>query len=79
VTDQIKTSGRFLKKAAQKFLFAWAGGAETSTVPKEQSSLLLSVNKRKQKNLVVRQFEFLLPTKPRHTSSWGRITAVAIS
>jgi hypothetical protein len=39
-------SGRFLKKAAQKLLFAWVCGSETSTAQINKVFLLLFVHKK---------------------------------
>jgi hypothetical protein len=39
-------SSRFLKKAAQKLLLRWAGGAETSTAQINKVFLLLFVHKK---------------------------------
>jgi hypothetical protein len=41
-----KGSGRFLKKAAQKFLLLWAGGGETTTAQISKVFLLLFVHKK---------------------------------
>jgi hypothetical protein len=38
--------GRFLKKAAQKLLFVWAVGVETSTAQTNKVFLLLFVHKK---------------------------------
>jgi hypothetical protein len=40
-------SSRFLKKAAQKLLFLWACGSETSTAQFNKVFLLLFVHKKK--------------------------------
>jgi hypothetical protein len=42
----LKESSRFLKKAAQKFLFIWARGRETSTAQINKVFLLLFVHKK---------------------------------
>jgi hypothetical protein len=45
-TGQSKGSGRFLKKAAQKFFSLWALGAETARAQSNKVFLLLFVHKK---------------------------------